>query len=250
MNRKDYESYYKKIDLLKIVLVLENPNAYNDIAVEVAKEELKSRDIPKEKYDEIKIHLNRKKEDSLDRSKRITTIKNKVKSEIDSKLESTIDAVNPLSINSASTSMKLVSSYFALSGIISLINQFDYLQFVIKEDDLNISYFEVYTIATIVFSIICGILLWKLKKIAWYMSILICITGIIFSMYSILEFDYIESLMVFGIPILIYAGIIYYLILESQRELFHIEKESVYKFAMIIIGGISLCIFVDMLINK
>ena len=100
MNRKDYESYYEKLDLLKIIRVLENPSDYNKIAVEVAKEEIISRNISEEEYDEAIQSLKVLKKNSQIKQEKILATKQTIKSRVNNKADKTIHTIDPLTSKS------------------------------------------------------------------------------------------------------------------------------------------------------
>ena len=132
-----------------------------------------------------------------------------------------------------------------ISGIISFLVQYDYLKFVYSEAETKFTFFEFYIIGTLLTSIISGILLWKLKKTGWYLTLILCLSCIIYSLHSIVTFEYVDNYIPFIVPIIIFLSIFYYLVLKNQRALFNIKKENVYNFFLILIGLICVFIFID-----
>ena len=132
-----------------------------------------------------------------------------------------MDAIKPSPKKTPSTTIKVISIYFAVMGFAEI-----YLFYPIF-DVQQINSKDIIFLSAIVLSMLSAISLWRLSKTVWYLSILNCFQVIGWLILYILLLNgffsvssFIEELIFYCAVILINAGIIYHLFKSSTLELF------------------------------
>lgn len=226
MNKNDYKDYYEKMDLVKLIGILENSDDYNPIAIEVADEELKRRQISASEYNQIKIELSNHKLEADLKAEKNKLLIDETKENIKTKANASLEAVNPLVQNSNTTTIKVISGYFIIAGLYTLLTEFGYLKFVMTDETFNFSMYEYIILISFILPIIAGLLLWFTNKIGWYLSILICLIGIGIGVYFCVQFHNDGGILLALFLLFIHGGIIYYLFKPPIRDLFNVRQEE------------------------
>tara|TARA_B110000046_G_scaffold157952_1_gene169625 strand:+ start:4022 stop:4621 length:600 start_codon:yes stop_codon:yes gene_type:complete len=198
MNLNDIKEHYKNFDDWKIEKIATNDSDALPLEVlNILKEEIKNRALTPNLMNRIDLHIRGLSELKF------------------------MDAIKPSPKKTPSTTIKVISIYFAVMGFAEI-----YLFYPIF-DVQQINSKDIIFLSAIVLSMLSEISLWRLSKTGWYLSILNCFQVIGWLILYILLLNgffsvssFIEELIFYCAVILINAGIIYHLFKSSTLELF------------------------------
>ena len=236
INLNDFGEYYKTISNTELLIILENPDDYQPIAVEAAKKEFTNRQLSD-------IEITEAKQPFLIKKLREDKQKEKIKS-IEAKVKNTgttiIDTLNPIQEGVTSTEKIIRFIVIVFSGIFlyQLITGFGMIRAYVKdipqfpfESSLFLFPFIIIPIAIIIF--------WKRKTMGWILltifltfSVVAALWGLFFSITwkpSGSGFDSLfpkPSPFTYIVQLIFLGGTQYVICKQKIREIFNINEEK------------------------
>ncbi len=233
----DFRTYYKTISNTELLSILDNPDDYQALAVEAAKEELANRNLADLEIQEARQPNIDKQKDK--KRKKINVVENKVKA-----VGNTfIDTINPIQsgIHSTEKSIRLILITCGGIFLYQFIKYFKAHLGYVK--DISRFPFEsiIYLLPQIILPVAI-IAFWKRKKIGWTL-LTVCLTysgvgalWLLFQSFFLkpIGFSSLDNLFprpnptTYFIQLLFLVGTLYVLCKKNIRDIFSIDKEKMW----------------------
>jgi len=243
----DFSEYYNTISDTELISILDNPEDYQLLAVEAAKEEFANRQLSDVEIQEARQPLIAKQEQKDKEREKIKTVETKIKAAG----HTFIDTVNPIQsgIPSTEKTIRLIVIVFAGLFLYQVISDFRMLSLMLKDisrfDTSSFFYFLPFVIiptATIFF--------WMRKTFGWLLLVFFVTYSAIGIFWMFLEnfgrtssgltgFDNLfprPSPISYVIQLLFFGGTLYILCKPNIKEVFKIENQKMV--ATLVISGL------------
>ena len=170
-----FSEYFKTLSTTDILEILENPHNYEPEAIEVAKDELSSRQLSEVEIEEAKEPLIEKQEKLEQRQQKIKAIEDKVKSAGDF----LSDTLNPVVTETptATTYIRIITVVYGLFCLYSYITNFRGLWYTI----LDMFHYPIAMpfVLLMILEPVAIYLFWKRKHVGWNLLVIsIVFTGV------------------------------------------------------------------------
>lgn len=252
MNENSFTTLYKTWTTDKLLDIVDNPSDYQPLAVEAARLEIDSRQLTQEQLIDAKVEQDLRRQDKANKQQKVKDIENKFKS-VGSSLD---DTFNPIQKETPTTDkfIKLISLFIGGLFLYQLYKEFGMLKFMFTDDGGKWDFSMVLYFFPFIILPTAGLLFWFRKKIGWTLATIYFSytaagaipmfivdlnrqpTGVpaldtLFLTTS--PIHYIGSLLVFG-------GLTWTLCKENMREVYQVDKKSMFIALGIGIGIILL----------
>lgn len=172
----DYYTHFKKMDSLKLVSILNKESEYNSKAIEAARLEFQSRELTDEELKRIDQQITLQKE-KLDSNRQQVNL---IKSNFENVVSSLKSWINPYQKKSAFSKIKLVGIILIALSIFNIISRWEIINLTIKSGSFYLLLLES---VEILLGFGSGILLLKLKKQGYYLTLFYLSINILASIY-------------------------------------------------------------------
>lgn len=240
MSDNNFTTLYKTWTTDKLLDIIDNPSDYQPLAVEAARLELDSRQLTQEQIAEAKAEQDLRRQDEANKQQKVKNIEDKFKS-VGS---SFADTFNPIQKDIPTTDkfIKLISLFIGGLFLYQLYKEFGMLKFMFTDDGGKWDFSMVLYFAPFIILPTAGLLFWFRKKIGWTLAtIYFSYTAAGAIPLFIMELNrkptgmpaldtlfpatsptlYIGTLLVFG-------GLTWTLCKENMREVYQVDKKSMF----------------------
>jgi hypothetical protein len=240
MNENSFTTLYQTWTTDKLLNIVDNPSDYQPLAVEAAQLEIDSRQLTQEQLIDAKVEQDLRRQDKANKQQNVKDIENKFKS-VGSSLA---DTFNPIPKESLNTDKFIILISLFIGGLFlyQLYREFGMLKFMFTDDNSKWDFSMVLFFFPFIILPTAGLLFWFRKKIGWTLAtIYFSYTAAGAIPMLIMELNrqhtgvpsldtlfpttsptlYIVSLLVFG-------GLTWTLCKKNMRELYQVDKKSMF----------------------
>ncbi len=240
MNDNNFTTLYKTWTTDKLLDIVDNPTDYQPLAVEAARQEIDSRQLTQEQLTDAKAEQDLRRQDKASKQQKIKDIEEKFKS-VGSALA---DTFNPIQKDTPTTDkfIKLISLFIGGLFLYQLYKEFDMLKFMFTDDGGKWDFSMVLYFAPFIILPTAGLLFWFRKKIGWALTTIYfsyTAAGAILLFVSALNrqptgnqaldtlFPVVSPTVYVG-TFLLFGGLTWTLCKENMREVYQVDKKSMF----------------------
>jgi hypothetical protein len=233
---------YKTLSTAALLKIIDKPDDYQPLAVDAAKEELATRQLTAE---ELAI-ANAENEAELQEKQLKTEKRNAFENKVKDISATVIDAVHPIQRTppTANRIINILSIVFGVLFLIEFFNQFSLIKFILTDKAAKWGFEMIFYLLSIFFIPVAAYMFWRRMKSGW---VLFCV----FFSYSALSAVILLCMLLkhrhadpaidnlFPTPspvtplwnILFFGGCIWLVLKNEIREIYNIDKKTIYTSA-------------------
>lgn len=233
----NFSKYYKTISNSELLHILENPDDYQPLAVEAARQEFADRQLSDTEINEARESLIAKQSEKEKQAQRVKIIENKVKNTG----HTLIDTLNPIQAGPPSTDkvIRLIVVVFGGLFLYMLIRDYDALKAYAKDITSSplVSSVALYPYIILPVAVLT---FWKRKPLGWtLLALFLTFSSVVmlWTIFHILSWKPYDaaglenlfprpSLTAYVIPLFFFAGMLYVICRQNVREVYSINKNK------------------------